>query len=324
MEASQVVQQAPSQNNSPSENEGANAFNVDVAKQNTRPEPKQEAQEAVEQQEPKKYKKTIFGKPVEFTLDQVKNFFQLDPDVIFDEKTEKAYIDAYLKNRAGDLKFNDIDHKRREIDQFYNKLKSDMPSLLKEAGIDPTEWALQYLNKQAEEMQMDPREVEYRRMQEERQAWEYQKQLEAETLQQQQLEAETNKHYEKYMQQMGVALTKAQIPQNETFIISRAAEHLMQQKEMGLDLSFEEAVQFAEQDFAKTAQRMFRKMEPQKVAQLLGDDVMRKLRGMELQKVTPISQPKSQNLQPQQEQRPMTRDEFEKWKQDKIKQLDGR
>ena len=251
--------------------------------------------------------------------------FKLEPDIEFDERTEKAYVDAYLKNRAGDLKFNDIDHKKREIEQFYQKLKTDMPSLLKEAGVDPTEWALQYLNRQAEEMQMDPREVEYRRMQEERAAWEAQKQAEYEQIQNQQFEQETQKHYDLYMNQMAVAMTKANIPQNETWIISRAAEHLMQQKEMGLDLSFDEAVQFAENDFVKTFQRMARKMDGQKLASLLGDETLRKIRSVELQKISSSPAPKPQNVAPQQQQqRPMTRDEFEKWKEEKIRQMDGR
>ncbi len=327
MEANQVVQSQPTQaDNSPkSDNEGAVALAEARKAQGNQPAQQEQSAEEQKPQEPKKYKKTIFGKPVEFTIDQVRDFFKLEPDIEFDERTEKAYIDAYLKNRAGDLKFNDIDHKKREIEQFYTKLKTDMPSLLQEAGIDPTEWALQYLNRQAEEMQMDPREVEYRRMQEEKQAWEEARQQEIMQLQQQQLEAETQQHYDKYMQQIGVALTKAQIPQNETWIISRAAEHLLQQKDMGLDLSFDEAVEFAEQDFSKTAQRMFRNMEPQKIMNILGDEVMRKIRGMELQKIVPQQAVTKQFApQPQQEKKPMTRDEFEKWKQEKIRAMDGR
>lgn len=321
MEASQVVQTAsPQQSSQGSENQGALAFSQEVE----RPQG-EESTEVEKPKEPKKYKKTIFGKPVEFTVDQVRDFFKLEPDIEFDERTEKAYVDAYLKNRAGDLKFNDIDHKKREIEQFYQKLKTDMPSLLKEAGVDPTEWALQYLNRQAEEMQMDPREVEYRRMQEERAAWEAQKQAEYEQIQNQQFEQETQKHYDIYMNQMAVAMTKANIPQNETWIISRAAEHLMQQKEMGLDLSFDEAVQFAENDFVKTFQRMARKMDGQKLASLLGDETLRKIRSVELQKISSSPAPKPQNVAPQQQQqRPMTRDEFEKWKEEKIRQMDGR
>lgn len=321
MEASQVVQTAsPQQSSQGSENQGALAFSQEVE----RPQG-EEGTEVEKPKEPKKYKKTIFGKPVEFTVDQVRDFFKLEPDIEFDERTEKAYVDAYLKNRAGDLKFNDIDHKKREIEQFYQKLKTDMPSLLKEAGVDPTEWALQYLNRQAEEMQMDPREVEYRRMQEERAAWEAQKQAEYEQIQNQQFEQETQKHYDIYMNQMAVAMTKANIPQNETWIISRAAEHLMQQKEMGLDLSFDEAVQFAENDFVKTFQRMARKMDGQKLASLLGDETLRKIRSVELQKISSSPAPKPQNVAPQQQQqRPMTRDEFEKWKEEKIRQMDGR
>lgn len=320
MEASPVVQTPSPQGNQASTNEGALAFANEIERPSG-----EEGTEVEKPKEPKKYKKTIFGKPVEFTVDQVRDFFKLEPDIEFDERTEKAYVDAYLKNRAGDLKFNDIDHKRREIDQFYQKLKTDMPSLLKEAGVDPTEWALQYLNRQAEEMQMDPREVEYRRMQEERAAWEAQKQAEMQSIQDQQFEAEVAKHQELYMNQMAVALTKANIPQNETWIISRAAEHLMQQKDMGLDLSFDEAVQFAESDFMKTFQRMARKMDGTKLASMLGDETLRKLRSIELQKISSPSTQKQMPVAPQQQQqRPMTRDEFEKWKEEKIKMLDNR
>lgn len=210
----------------------------------------QEGGEGEEQPASEYHTLTIDGEDVELTLDELKA--------------------GYGKNRASQKRFQEAAELKRSVLGFVSKLKSadvgTIEHLFGKLGVDFTSVAEQHLRAKLEEMDMPPdkrgmREVERERerLRRERAEWDQQRGEVS-------LEAETEKHLQRYQQEVRSELSAVGLPPNPT-IIGKVAAEISAALQAGHDLSTAEAVALVMEDMRAAARRL----PPDALRRLMGD-----------------------------------------------------
>lgn len=193
---------------------------------------------------------TIDGEEVELTLDELKA--------------------GYGKNRASQKRFQEAAELKRSVLGFVSKLKSadvdTITHLFSKIGVDFDDIAEKRLRAKLEEMDMPPdkrgmREVERERerLRRERAEWDQQRGEVS-------LEAETEKHLQRYQQEVRSELSAVGLPPNPT-IIGKVAAEISAALQAGHDLSTAEAVALVMEDMRAAARRL----PPDALRRLMGD-----------------------------------------------------
>ena len=193
---------------------------------------------------------TIDGEEVELTLDELKA--------------------GYGKNRASQKRFQEAAELKRSVLGFVSKLKSadvdTITHLFSKIGVDFDDIAEKRLRAKLEEMDMPPdkrgmREVERERerLRRERAEWDQQRGEAS-------LEAETEKHLQRYQQEVRSELSAVGLPPNPT-IIGKVAAEISSALQAGHDLTTAEAVALVMEDMRAAARRL----PPDALRRLMGD-----------------------------------------------------
>lgn len=211
----------------------------------------EDGQEGGEEQPAAEYHTlTIDGEEVELTLDELKA--------------------GYGKNRASQKRFQEAAELKRSVQGFVSKLKSGdvdtITHLFSKIGVDFDDIAEKRLRAKLEELDMPAdkrgmREVERERerLRRERAEWDQQRGEVS-------LEAETEKHLQRYQQEVRSELSAVGLPPNPT-IIGKVAAEISAALQAGHDLSTAEAVALVMEDMRTAARRL----PPDALRRLMGD-----------------------------------------------------
>ena len=193
---------------------------------------------------------TIDGEEVELTLDELKA--------------------GYGKNRASQKRFQEAAELKRSVLGFVSKLKSadvdTITHLFSKIGVDFDDIAEKRLRAKLEEMDMPPdkrgmREVERERerLRRERAEWDQQRGEVS-------LEAETEKHLQRYQQEVRSELDRVGLPQSQE-LRSRVANEIERSLARGHDLSTADAVDLVWEEMRVASRRL----PPDSLRRLMGD-----------------------------------------------------
>ena len=193
---------------------------------------------------------TIDGEEVELTLDELKA--------------------GYGKNRASQKRFQEAAELKRSVLGFVSKLKSadvdTITHLFSKIGVDFDDIAEKRLRAKLEEMDMPPdkrgmREVERERerLRRERAEWDQQRGEVS-------LEAETEKHLQRYQQEVRSELDRVGLPQSQE-LRSRVANEIERSLARGHDLSTADAVDLVWEEMRVASRRL----PPDALRKLMGD-----------------------------------------------------
>ena len=193
---------------------------------------------------------TIDGEEVELTLDELKA--------------------GYGKNRASQKRFQEAAELKRSVLGFVSKLKSadvdTITHLFSKIGVDFDDIAEKRLRAKLEEMDMPPdkrgmREVERERerLRRERAEWDQQRGEVS-------LEAETEKHLQRYQQEVRSELSAVGLPPNPT-IIGKVAAEISSALQAGHDLTTADAVDIVWEEMRVASRRL----PPDALRRLMGD-----------------------------------------------------
>ena len=193
---------------------------------------------------------TIDGEEVELTLDELKA--------------------GYGKNRASQKRFQEAADLKRSVQGFVGKLRAGdvgtIEHLFGKLGVDFTSVAEQHLRAKLEEMDMPAdkrgmREVERERerLRRERAEWDQQRGEAS-------LEAETEKHLQRYQQEVSSELARAGLPDSQP-IRARVAGEIANALQAGHTLSTADAVDIVWEEMRVASRRL----PPDALRKLMGD-----------------------------------------------------
>lgn len=183
-----------------------------------------------------------------------------------------------------------------EFRKFFQALQEDPLSLLaQEFQIQPDKLIQDYIDKQLELAKKTPEQLERERMEAELKALKEEREREKIEAQKRELERLTQQEFERMDVLFDQALAKSDIPRSPLYV-KKMADYMIQAAEKGYDLSPEDVIPLVREEIHNDIQEMFKVLPEEAIEQLLGEQVLNKLRKRRIAKAkeaqTKVAKPK--------------------------------
>lgn len=239
------------------------------------------------------------------------------------EADEDEVIKGFQRSKAADKRFEDAAKMRKQAETFINLLKrsANDPKVLEEIIAHPSiggnfkKIAEQYLYDIIQRESMTPEQRELAETKEKLSQFEREKQEAEKAETQRQMTELQNKYTKEYQTQIIQALDKSGLPKSE-FTISRMARYMHMGLTRGVELKADDVLDLVRQDYYNDL-RSFGTLPADKLVEILGEDVIKKLREFDLAKVRGSQgggevPPTQQEPKPASGKKPLTTEEFRK------------
>lgn len=237
--------------------------------------------EAVAQEETKAEEKALPKKLKKLKLKV--NQKEIEEELPFEIDEDPKVIDYLTRQlqlaKMGQLKAQDYSNLQKDIGGFFDKLKSDPMSVLTdpELGIDVKQLAAKVIEQEIEASKKSPEQLEKEKLEAELKSLRDEREKEKETFQQKELERLQEQAYMEYDRQISDALESSTLPKSP-YTIKKMAEYMLMAVEEGLNVEAKDIVPLVEEEMKKDLAEMFKVMPEDVIEQLLGKDVLTKLR----------------------------------------------
>jgi hypothetical protein len=268
-----------------------------------------EPEEDKEVEEEKTYKMKIKGEEKEISASELKEFFGIKDTPLTDE-VANVLVKSRQIHLAGQQAFTEASHAMKQLESFVGQLQSDPMSVLldERLGINFPKLAEDYIIEQLQLEQMPEAERRARQLQKENeQLRKFQEQQLAEqqrAIYEQQTEAYTD-HFAK---DISSAIQSAGLPLTE-FTMASASKYMRQMyQELGEVPPAKDVMGRVRQELASLAQTIGKTLPPEQLAEIFGEDGVKKIRQHEISKIKKPRQatPGSHNWKKDEPTRQMT------------------
>lgn len=198
--------------------------------------------------------------------------------------------DAYLTKqfqlaKMGQKRAQQHSELEKEVNQLIQDLKKNPRKILSDPniGVDLKELAAQIIQEDIENSQKSPEQLEKEKLQQELESLKSERQKEKEEGQAKELERLQEQAYEKYDMQMSQALAKSDLPKSP-YVIKKIADYMLLGLQEGLDVTPEDVLPLVREEMTTDLKEMFAAMPEEVVEQLVGKDVINKIRRKNLAK----------------------------------------
>jgi hypothetical protein len=219
------------------------------------------------------------------------------------EVTEEELIKGYQIRKAADEKFREASMLRKQAEEFISLLKKDPIKVLTHPnlGLDFKKLAEEYLYQQLEEELMDPKDRELKKYKAMIEEMERQKQEQERAEREAMIEQLKAEYSQNYVKDITEALQSSGLPKNE-FTVKRIAYYMHEGLKRGYNLSAKQVAPLVKEDYIKEQKALYSSLDGDLLVQLLGDDLVNKIRKYDVEKlkakktpVTPKDQPVSRS-----------------------------
>lgn len=221
------------------------------------------------------------------------------------KKSRREIIEAYQLRQLSDKRRSEADKSIQEYNQVFEVYKKDPIKFMKATGVDFDNLATSYLARKAEDAMSDPRDLELRKAQAERDEYkkwvdEQKTNLEKAT-KEKAVQVERDRIHSEIIQAIEES-KELGLPVDEELVIAIAQKMLLQDKKQK-PLNAKEALPQAYASTQKWLQGMASKMEGEALVKWLGQDVALKIRKFDLgqlrAKKAPLTAQPSSAVKPQ-------------------------
>jgi len=236
------------------------------------------------------------------------------------EVTTEELIRNFGKGKAADKRFNEAAQMRKQAEGFINKLKSQEGFLEiaqdPRLGLDLEDIAEKFLMNKIRQSQMSPEEKSTYEKLQRLEALEREKEEVARLQAEKENAALQAKYTEDYQKDIISALDQSGLPATE-HTVKRMAYYLSKALEEGYELKSKDVVDLVKADYINEIKSLYGKLDGQKLMEMLGEDVAKKIRATDLSRIkNPIKKQESRTSEiPNQsigKRKTMTTKEFRK------------
>lgn len=212
------------------------------------------------------------------------------------EMTVAEALQLAQKAAGADQKFQEAAQIRRQWEEYQSemaRLRKDPAKLLEKMGYNPDEWSEQYLTKKLEEMGMSEEELENQRKLAEYEEWKAQ-QEELKKQQEQEAEgAEVEAAMKELSDNLLEAFKESGLPNNK-FYFQQAVAYMIEAQDKGVDLPPKKAIDIVKKRADTNIRDLFSNLDAKAIREVLGDDILDKLRKLDLEMVSQAPRPESE------------------------------
>lgn len=202
------------------------------------------------------------------------------------EVDEKELVSSYQLKKASDERFMQAAEMRKQSEQFISQLKdkSQAFALLEKMGHDPRALAEEFLLERMRESMADPKDLKLSKLERELAAEREEKLAAKAEQQRQQMERDVERHKQQLSKSIVDTLEKSDLPKNEN-TVKRMAYYMHRALGLGYEISPQEALESVRNDYLEEHKSLLGQLDGEKLAQLLGNDFVKKIRNWDVGRV---------------------------------------
>lgn len=173
----------------------------------------------------------------------------------------------------------------RQVESIIKMARQSPKDFLKETGIDPYEFAESTLAEKFELMQLTPEQKELMEYKQRLKSYEEKDKAEKETQEKAQLSRAESEEMGRLDVELGEAWKESGLPKSK-YIFAQMAARMLSASKRGQDLTAKQAADSVKQEFISSSQEIFGKMDAQAIQDILGKELMKKIRDFDVKRVT--------------------------------------
>jgi hypothetical protein len=192
-------------------------------------------------------------------------------------------IQEYQKGQAAHEKFEAATQREKQAMSILDGLRQDPASALQKLGLDPFDFAMNYLDQQVKLSEETPEQKQLRELQEYKDQVERERQQSEEIRKQQEQQAQ----FEAAKQQLDIDISEAMKKHKlfqDTNTVKAIASYMHSANQQGLEMTPDQAARLVAEDHRKFVQHMA-KMGGDDVLGLFGEEVAEKIRKKDLERL---------------------------------------
>lgn len=247
----------------------------------------EEETETTPQPKPYQEKKTIIdidGHQMEVSETLLKKFYGLNDSDPMTEREWKTALSAYKTHKKADINTEKYRRNDKLMYDFVELLQNNPAELLKRAGHDPRKFSEKYITEIIEEELMPEEQRRTLALQRERD--ELERQLNEERTRQQQIQMDflTEQHERDISTQIMQALDETTLPKTPD-VVRRIGYYLMRATQQNLNIPIKRIITLVKDDIYKMNQEISNNLTDEELMSFFGEDKIKKIRQLELQKI---------------------------------------
>lgn len=209
---------------------------------------------------------------------------KIDKDEL--EVDEDELIRGYQLRKASDKRFQTASEKEKQIEEIIAIMRTDPRRALSHPDINVNirEFAEKVLAEELEEELMDPKEKELRALRKERDAAHEKLKAREEEERKAKEEATIAQYTETYAKEIPAAITKFGLPVNPG-VTNRVRDYMLAALDHGYEASALEVMPYVKEEYINEIKSMFSVGDAQVLADLLGEEGMKKVRTFDLSRL---------------------------------------
>lgn len=224
--------------------------------------------------------------------EQAKRLYKVKVNGEEKEVSEDELIRGYSKGAGADKAFHEASMTKKQVNALIQRLQEDPFGVLSDPrlGVDVRKAAEEYLFKQLQDEMLPEEQRKLKAAEKELAELKEFKQKQVEAAKQYQM-AQLEKHYaDQFSNQIIQAVETSGLPKNER-TVSRIAYYMSEGLKRGLNLKPEMVIPLVKEDMEAEFKAHFSGMNPDQIAQFLGEDKLKAVREHDLSRLKNPAQP---------------------------------
>lgn len=214
-----------------------------------------------------------------------------EEDVEFDPSDDEFLTKELQKARAFGKRSQEYSDLEKTVRSFVEELRKNPRKVLADPnlGVDLKNLAKEIIEEEIENSQKSPEQLKSEKMEAELKAIKEEREKEKKDSQQKEFERLQQQEYERYEMLVDKALSKSDLPASP-YIVGKMADYMLIGLQEGLDVQPEDVIPLIRDEMQHDLKQMFAVMPDEVIEQLVGKDVLTRLRKKNLSKAKQVAQ----------------------------------
>lgn len=208
------------------------------------------------------------------------------PFEIPDNQEAIEYMKKHLQmSKLSQTKSQELSNLQKEAVKFIEDLRKNPRKVLSDPtiGVDLKKIAVEMIEEEIENAKKSPEQIEKEKLQAELKAMKDEREREKEENRKRDSERITQQEFERYDMLLSQALDKSDLPKTP-YTVKKMADYMIMAVNEGLDVTPEDVLPLVKEEMQNDLKEMFAVMPEDVIEQLIGKDVLTKIRKKNLQK----------------------------------------
>lgn len=212
------------------------------------------------------------------------------PFEIPDTPESIEYMKKQLQmSRLAQSKSQELSHLQKEAAKFIEDLRKNPRKVLSDPtiGVDLKKMAVEMIEEEIENARKSPEQLEREKLESELKAMKEEREREKEENRKRDMDRIQQQEYERYDMLLSQALDKTDLPKTP-YTVKKIADYMIMAVNSGMDVTPEDVIPLVREEMQNDLKEMFSVMPEDVVEQLVGKDVINKIRRKNLQKARSV------------------------------------